>query len=760
MMTRISPVMDELAMLSEKSFSSEPLMYDRTEGTPNLAPRMPWHSPSRDASISNSMRSNEDGNMESTEKCELPLPREAEEIRRSQDSRMRYLAGELSPLLDRLGRALTDIAPHLRYLADHPPAHPRQWSEGEEEERKQSESMNDSTNSASNMTSLHDDTTSPGNMRAGTGSESIGVNAIGNEDSTTPGFSRTGGFDALETLTSMLRSRRAPSPPPERAYRQNISTTTGRGNLTGLGGRNGNHVDIHIHAILTSPRPNTNTAVNTTPPAASSSPDTGIESGENTGSLERPYNFISLTRSASSAQATSAATTTSPPSFTTADRNPFAPDVEPSSEQSSFLNELINDVATERAARAERLERESTSSQSQFPRHLAVGQNIGSVPSVAISRGGGGMLRRGQTSDSLEGSPLTPLLGRHMNSSSAGIDDVIARASATVDSMYGSIDGNGLNRDFTGEGSIGHGVSSPGSISPLCREIGSVCNDSERSKGDYDHTRSTECEEDEYELGKRDYSRPVRKSSEERTALEEMSMMSAEQDVGDTSSEARTTREEEWLGRFLDHSSLTSSSLNNLSEENTLDRQRGQRRSLRGVSAQKCSTSPKRQIPHKRMNSDATPSHRSVLCSDELDHIDLERQAERLISSSRVPVSSVPKTDSSSPGSSPGRGTAIIRSNGEVTSLNHAESNPAQNDQVERHLDCRTLSNRAYTSSPSNFSPPEQLSISDTTNAVEEMDGNVELPRESGNYVNRPSIMERIRRSIFDFRSSSRGSKA
>jgi hypothetical protein len=133
------------------------------------------------------------------------------------DSRLRFLAGELSPLLDRLGRVLTDFAPHLRTYSDSPS---RVGDSGAEESKDQEQA-------------------------AGSSNEPTAASAASGGSRSDP-IPR----DALEALTSLLRSRRAPSPPTGLAYRQNVSTSTTRSGHAGSTGNSG-HLDIHIHAILT-----------------------------------------------------------------------------------------------------------------------------------------------------------------------------------------------------------------------------------------------------------------------------------------------------------------------------------------------------------------------------------------------------------------------------------------------------------------------------------------------------------------------------
>jgi hypothetical protein len=145
-------------------------------------------------------------------------PGGGERVSDSTDARLRFLAGELSPLLDRLGRVLTDFAPHLRTYSDSPA---RSGGGGGSEESKEQE-----LSSVSN---------SPAGATAAT--------TAGMQADPIP-------RDALEVLTSLLRSRRAPSPPAHLAYRQNVSTSTARTGLVGTSG-NAGHLDIHIHAILT-----------------------------------------------------------------------------------------------------------------------------------------------------------------------------------------------------------------------------------------------------------------------------------------------------------------------------------------------------------------------------------------------------------------------------------------------------------------------------------------------------------------------------
>jgi hypothetical protein len=155
------------------------------------------------------------------------------------DERLRFLAGELSPLLDRLGRALTDIAPHLRTFSDSPASR----RAGEEEESKEAVPSGDQQPPAldpfSGLWSRMED---GGRAAAASGAAAGG-------SATEPARQQSSGLDALEALTSMLRSRRAPSPPPGMAFRQNISTSSSRALEGGATAASG-HVDIHIHAIL------------------------------------------------------------------------------------------------------------------------------------------------------------------------------------------------------------------------------------------------------------------------------------------------------------------------------------------------------------------------------------------------------------------------------------------------------------------------------------------------------------------------------
>ena len=159
------------------------------------------------------------------------------------DERLRFLAGELSPLLDRLGRALTDIAPHLRTFSDSPASPASSRRAGEEEESKEAVPSGDQQPPASDpFSGLWSRMEDGGRAAAAPGAAAGG-------SATEPARQQSSGLDALEALTSMLRSRRAPSPPPGMAFRQNISTSSSRALEGGANAASG-HVDIHIHAIL------------------------------------------------------------------------------------------------------------------------------------------------------------------------------------------------------------------------------------------------------------------------------------------------------------------------------------------------------------------------------------------------------------------------------------------------------------------------------------------------------------------------------
>mmetsp|Transcript_32647 Transcript_32647/g.44753 ORF Transcript_32647/g.44753 Transcript_32647/m.44753 type:complete len:581 (+) Transcript_32647:285-2027(+) len=114
-----------------------------------------------------------------------PQPENKRQRKQQRDSRLRHLARELCPLVDRFGRALTDMAPFLRELAEAP----------------QDPNQVDSP--------------------AATGVPSSS-SSTSNSSSNTARPRASNHFSLEASLLSFLRER-PPSPPPERAYRAPIS---------------------------------------------------------------------------------------------------------------------------------------------------------------------------------------------------------------------------------------------------------------------------------------------------------------------------------------------------------------------------------------------------------------------------------------------------------------------------------------------------------------------------------------------------------
>jgi hypothetical protein len=95
LMQRLSPMMSSLAELCVDSLAAEPDSATTSHGSPHSNAPMPWTR-------------------------HLPHHNEQASSRQAVHSEpaLRHLASELSPLLDRFGRLLSDLSPHLRVLAE------------------------------------------------------------------------------------------------------------------------------------------------------------------------------------------------------------------------------------------------------------------------------------------------------------------------------------------------------------------------------------------------------------------------------------------------------------------------------------------------------------------------------------------------------------------------------------------------------------------------------------------------------------------
>lgn len=139
--------------------------------------------------------------------------------------RLVHVSRALVPFLDRLGRVMSDIAPHMN-LQFTPPT---------EEGADATTSTNASPAAASRQSGAPDATVGQPATR-----ESEDQAALRAAIATLP-----------PALQQLLQPR-PPSPPPELAYRQPINSVAGRFGGSGL---NGNRMlDIHIHAIVTPQR--------------------------------------------------------------------------------------------------------------------------------------------------------------------------------------------------------------------------------------------------------------------------------------------------------------------------------------------------------------------------------------------------------------------------------------------------------------------------------------------------------------------------
>ena len=240
----VLPFLQEVSDLASAHKNDEPDSLDHTEArhAGNQAHDVPWTT---------------DGDMDAM--CPMGTPTERN------DERLRFLAGEVAPLIDRLGRAFTDLAPHLaRFSAEELPAQaaaeaaaavdaaaaaaadamaasssatPAAVSSGEDAEEDEEVAQLSTTSDVAPA--------APAAAAAAVPAPAFSPYVSGQEQS---GVSAA--RSQLEATLSSLMRPRPPSPPPQRAYRQPVSTSTRPPfTLPGIGG-NG-HLDIHIHAILT-----------------------------------------------------------------------------------------------------------------------------------------------------------------------------------------------------------------------------------------------------------------------------------------------------------------------------------------------------------------------------------------------------------------------------------------------------------------------------------------------------------------------------
>eukprot|EP01041_Mallomonas_annulata_P006092 gene6092-12299_t len=277
MLCRLTPVLEEAAALSEESISQRPFQYDQRDqaardanangssgsgsGVSNIARNALWTSPEHIRHM-----------YAQTETQTETLARES--------PRLRLIASELCPLLDRFGRVLVDITPHLNTLANSP-VHSNDYVNNNDDD--DGESKYEGGTTATAMTGHGRDR--PRSNDLSERSRRVRRNNSGSEGSaaTTPSImrpssnvdnnsSRSSNTTATATATAMstmsteaalmaLLRNRSPSPSADQVFRQPIlvgphasRSAQGDAGSGGLGGL-ANHLDIHIHAILTPLRP-------------------------------------------------------------------------------------------------------------------------------------------------------------------------------------------------------------------------------------------------------------------------------------------------------------------------------------------------------------------------------------------------------------------------------------------------------------------------------------------------------------------------
>jgi hypothetical protein len=167
---------------------------DSVAETETYAEGMPWDE-NRDV---------DDGKTRGLSETDSKLQRDNEET----DTKLKEVLSEMCPLLDRMGRAFTDLSPHIhRYYQPPTP-----------------------------------ETQSPSSLSSRPNEPRHGLLPFGI-------LPRRPTFVSLDFLLLILFARRPPSPPPESFFRVPVTNPPRSSNSSGPG--SGSHVDIHIHAILT-----------------------------------------------------------------------------------------------------------------------------------------------------------------------------------------------------------------------------------------------------------------------------------------------------------------------------------------------------------------------------------------------------------------------------------------------------------------------------------------------------------------------------
>ena len=824
MLARLSPVLSEIAGLSERSTIMQPELYDYTESNAQVASNMPWRSspekphflqlsslPTNHENVNGTAYPLDDLKAEEeTEKvasCRMSSEGE-EEMKARDDERLKYLAGELSPLLDRMGRALTDLAPHLRSFSDSPNTLRRQSTSQEESKTSEDETNVDSVgNQEFNPSDLPRASSgngdSDGNNRDvnceddngnANGQESIQSTAattnsqIPTVDSTnasttqststetTPAAIRTG-MDTLEALTSILRSRRAPSPPPERVYRQNISTSNTRGGLAGLGLGGNNHVDIHIHAILTptgtpgattaSTETNQRTTSATNTPATTaiaSTPDSVTRTDDdsrassNQDHLPTSTSSIPTVASVDTVRGTSLLdrTSTTVANARNENDNPFAPDIlslETTAE--SMLSQII---ASE--------DSRTTSDRSRSSRS-SVFANNNYVSASSTAQGGGGRVARRGVNASGQSSPL--------------LGNLLAKGGEDSVEIDCDIDCN--NYDDSKRSTKG----SKKKIPSVRKDIGTFyTKDSNRVEEDDGHVGIhgndfiDDVSEDEYEKGKKSTilspeKKPAisrRSLSEERTISEQMEMMSAEESMEDfiAQDEISGANRNSCLNRYIEdllinsertESSRSSSALSfppRKPPSSQIGLQPGKTKRIRNVNnfpiveEADCSDLDMGMVSQLDATSDLQAD--LLTASSETPTFEAELPATTTtVTSTTVDVSKSPTAPASVPPllSSPSSSSTNSERTDAVSAVQMYVNETLHNSTTNTHTEVPMSDNEKDNDSKNDVSVSGAITSDEHSESASKVTEEVTRPTQS--------IMERIRRSIFDFRRSSANSR-
>ncbi len=181
--------------------------------------------------------------------------------------RLVTLSDELCPLLDRLGRVLTDFAPHLRNAAD-------------------------TQLYAPTPTQNQGETDNTGPSSGGSTSTTASPTTTNSSGAAAPSVSAANSPLEQLALASILRPR-PPSPQPQRTFRQPIVSS-------GPGG-SGSAIDIHVSILHAAPRPNQGGTTGTT------TSTNGSTSDQEASVLEQLSSLQNLLQSHTSAMQSSSA---------------------------------------------------------------------------------------------------------------------------------------------------------------------------------------------------------------------------------------------------------------------------------------------------------------------------------------------------------------------------------------------------------------------------------------------------------------------